>query len=182
MKLVKKEVFSIPNILSFIRLLLIPVFVVGYIKRMYNFSALIILISAITDMLDGFIARRFDMITELGMLLDPVADKLTQGAVVFTLIFRYPFMIWLFIFLAIKEISMAVNDYLLFKKGLKLDGAKWFGKLSTAVLYAVMVALIGFPDLPLNVVYSLALLSGIFLLLSFVLYLTVFTKMHRSVK
>lgn len=182
MKLTRKEVLSIPNILSFIRLLLIPIFIVAYCNGNYYFSAVIILVSGLTDLLDGIIARKFNMITEFGKLLDPVADKLTQGAVVFLLIFRYRLMFYLFILLFIKEITMAVNDYILYKKGTRLDGAKWFGKLSTAILYAVMIALIGFPNLPIHIVNGLIVLSGSFLVLSFVLYMAVFASLHKSVK
>jgi len=182
MKLRKCDIFTIPNILSVIRLLLIPVFIVLYCDKRYYTASVIVLLSGVTDLLDGFIARKFNMITDLGKLLDPVADKLTQGAVVFALIFRYKFLLYLFILLAIKEISMAVQDYILFKKGLELEGAKWFGKLSTAVLYAVMVVLIGFANLPISLVYIMASVSGVFLTLSFILYMVVFARMHKSVK
>ena len=182
MKLSKKDILTIPNILSFIRLLLIPVFIVTYCQHRYYTASVIVLVSGVTDLLDGFIARTFNMITDLGKLLDPVADKLTQGAVVFALIFRYKFLITLFVLLAVKEISMAVNDYILFKKGTELEGAKWFGKLSTAVLYVAMISLIGFPNLSFNAVYTLTVVSGGFLLLSFVLYMVTFSKMYKSVK
>ncbi len=182
MKLSKKDILTIPNILSFIRLLLIPVFVIIYCNHDYYTASGIVLLSGITDLLDGFIARKFNMITDFGKLLDPVADKLTQGAVVFALIFRYRFLSYLFVLLAVKEVSMAVNDYILFKKGMKLEGAKWFGKLSTAVLYVVMIILIAFSKLPINVVYLLTVVSGGFLLLSFILYMATFTRMYKSVK
>ena len=129
MKLTKKEVFSIPNILSFVRILLIPVFMVFYLTAKtpldYYIAAAVILISGLTDMADGLIARKCHMITELGKVLDPIADKLTQAAIVFTLIFRFPAMFFLFVLLAVKEIFMGVNGLILLKKGKKLDGAMW---------------------------------------------------------
>ena len=83
-KFTKKEIFSIPNIMGYFRILLIPVFCYLYItaesEREYLYAAFVVLISSLTDLFDGKIARRFNMITELGKALDPIADKLTHGA------------------------------------------------------------------------------------------------------
>lgn len=183
MKLSKKEIFSIPNILSFVRILLIPVFVAFYLTAQstmdYYMAAAVILISGLTDMADGLIARKFHMITELGKVLDPVADKLTQCAIIFTLIFRYPPMIFLFILLAVKEVFMGVNGLILLRKGRKLDGAMWFGKLSTAIFYGVMFVFIAVPDLSPFAAGILMLVTGFFLSLSFVLYIPVFINLHK---
>lgn len=186
MKLNKQEVFSVPNILSFVRILLIPIFMLFYLTAKtpvdYYIAASIILISGLTDMADGLIARKFHMITELGKALDPIADKLTQAAIVFTLIFRYPTMIFLFLLLAVKEIFMGVNGLILLKKGKKLDGAMWFGKLSTAVLYGVMFIFIAVPTLPPPIANALMIVTGFFLTLSFILYIPVFAGMHKGSK
>ena len=183
MKLTKKEVFSIPNILSFVRILLIPVFMAFYLTAKtpldYYIAAAVILISGLTDMADGLIARKCHMITELGKALDPIADKLTQAAIVFTLIFRFPAMFFLFVLLAVKEIFMGVNGLILLKKGKKLDGAMWFGKLSTAVLYVVMFIFIAVPTLPELAANILMIVTGFFLALSFILYITVFSGIYK---
>ncbi len=183
MKLTKKEVFSIPNILSFVRILLIPVFMAFYLTAKtpldYYIAAAVILISGLTDMADGLIARKCHMITELGKALDPIADKLTQAAIVFTLIFRFPAMFFLFVLLAVKEIFMGVNGLILLKKGKKLDGAMWFGKLSTAVLYVVMFIFIAVPTLPELAANILMIVTGFFLALSFILYIPVFAGMYK---
>lgn len=93
MKLRGKDFFTLPNILSYVRLLLIPVFMVHYLtatdERDYLISGMIIVFSGLTDLLDGIIARKFNQITEVGKLLDPIADKLTQVAVIICLMFRY---------------------------------------------------------------------------------------------
>ena len=119
------------------------------------------------------------MITELGKALDPIADKLTQAAIVFTLIFRFPAMFFLFVLLAVKEIFMGVNGLILLKKGKKLDGAMWFGKLSTAVLYVVMFIFIAVPTLPELAANILMIVTGFFLALSFILYIPVFAGMYK---
>ncbi len=95
-----KEIFSVPNIMSYFRILLIPVFVFVYLRadsqRDYAVAGVIVAVSGLTDFLDGFIARRFNMVTELGKALDPVADKLTQAAFALCLMLRIPQMGWLF--------------------------------------------------------------------------------------
>ena len=89
----KKDLFTIPNLMGYFRILLIPVFCYFYIKKQaYLLAAGIVLISSLTDLFDGYIARRFNMVTELGKALDPVADKLTHAALALCLAFRYPLM------------------------------------------------------------------------------------------
>ena len=186
MKLKLREIFNIPNILCYLRLALIPVFIITYIHaaepKDYYFSALIILISGITDFADGFIARKYHMITELGKVIDPIADKLTQAAVVLSLMFRFKGMVILTAILLIKELFMFFCGLLLLRRKKKLDGAKWFGKVSTAVFYALMFVLIAMPTLPLGVVDFLMIIIGFFLLLSFTLYVPVFIHMFRGSK
>ncbi len=182
MQLHMKEIFSIPNILSYIRLLLIPVFVYLFLTATetedYYVVGLIILLSGITDLFDGMIARKFNQITELGKIVDPVADKLTQAAVVACLMFRYSYM-WIIVALfVVKELFMGINGLILLKRGKKLDGAKWFGKLSTAVFYVAMGILITFPALDASFVSLLMIVTGIFLALSFIMYIPEYIKLY----
>ena len=84
-----KKIFTIPNIISMFRLLLIPVFIFSYVILKNDLLTVILLtVSGISDMLDGWIARRFNMVSELGKALDPIADKLTQLSMILCLIFR----------------------------------------------------------------------------------------------
>ena len=100
----KKDLFTIPNLMGYFRILLIPVFCYFYIKKQaYLLAAGIVLISSLTDLFDGYIARRFNMVTELGKALDPVADKLTHAALALCLAFRYPLMWALLALMAVKE-------------------------------------------------------------------------------
>lgn len=184
MKLTTKEVFSIPNILSYIRLLLIPVFIYFFLNatenRDYYFVGFIILLSGLTDLFDGMIARRFNQITELGKIVDPIADKLTQAAVVICLMFRYPFMWIIVILFVVKELFMGINGLILLKRGKKLDGAKWFGKLSTAVFYVTTGILITFPMLEAGFTSLLMIVTGVFLALSFMMYIPEYIKLYRK--
>lgn len=185
----KKEIFSIPNILSYFRILLIPVFIVLFINSKNNLSfhiaaVAVVALSGLTDMLDGKIARHCNMITELGKILDPVADKLTQCAIMVCLAMRYS-LLWAFIgALVVKEVTMAVLGMVFLKKGRKLKGAHWYGKVSTVVFYLVMMGLLVIPPskMPVELSVVLILLSGAFMIFSFIMYLTVYFNMARDIK
>lgn len=129
-----------------------------------------IAISAATDIIDGKIARKFHMVSDVGKVLDPTADKLTQAALVICLIARYPQMWVLLALFVVKECLMALWGYLTLKRTDTVNSAKWYGKLSTVVLYAVMMILILFVDIPKAGADALMLLCGGVMLLSLVLY------------
>lgn len=186
MKNLKKEVLSIPNIMGYFRIILIPIFLYTYYNatsaKDYYIVAGIVCISGITDFLDGYVARNFNMITELGKFMDPFADKLTQAALVFCLASRHKLMWYLVGLFILKEGFMAVMGIIMLRRGKKLDGAKWFGKVCTAVLYVVMFILILLPSINDFIANNLIVLCGIFMLMSFILYIQVFYKMHKSIK
>lgn len=144
-KISRKEIFSIPNLMGYFRILMIPVFSWMYLtastrEDVYR-AAAVVFISSVTDLLDGWVARRFHMVTELGKFVDPLADKLTHGALALCLAFKYPLMWALVALLAVKEGYMAVMGLILLKRGKKLDGAMWFGKVCTALLFVGMLVL-----------------------------------------
>ncbi|MBR6694250.1 MAG: CDP-alcohol phosphatidyltransferase family protein [Clostridia bacterium] len=129
---------TIPNIISLIRIALIPVFIYIYFgdfKNCHRWAFVIIILSALSDMADGIIARRFNMISDLGKVLDPIADKLTQVAIVVILCFKHKTLIPVFCVLFTKELLTACAAAFWFKKGMKPVSARWWGKLSTALLY-----------------------------------------------
>ena len=181
----RKQIFSIPNILGYFRILLLPLIVWRYVTAdsiaEFHMAAVIIGISGITDFLDGFIARKFNMITNLGKIVDPVADKLTQAAIVFSLSFRFQWLIPVVVLFVIKEGVMGIMGVILLKKGKMLNGAKWFGKVSTAVLYVVMFILILAPNIQEQIANMLIVLSGFLLLMSFILYIrSVYKELHAD--
>ncbi len=173
---------SIPNILSFFRIVLIPVFLVVYFifPEHIWLPAIILLVSGLSDIIDGIIARKCNMITQLGKILDPLADKLTQAAVGIALFIRHPELIFFVIIFVIKEIMMLVGGCVLVKSGKKIRSSKWFGKAATVVLYTIMIIIILFPSLPSGVLY---LLSGIaigFVVFAFVMYIPEFLKIKNQ--
>jgi CDP-diacylglycerol--glycerol-3-phosphate 3-phosphatidyltransferase len=186
LKFSKKDLFSIPNILCYIRLLLIPLFVVLYIKAEstseYFLAAFVVMIASFTDFLDGFIARTFHLVTEFGKFLDPLVDKLMQAALLFVLILKIDYMFLLIILFVVKELTMVVLGYFMLKHGKKLNGAKWFGKISTTVFYVIMLILVAFPNLNDIFVKALMAICGSFLSLSFILYGREYYIMYKELK
>ena len=167
----KHKIFTIPNLLSAFRIALIPVIAYLYcvLKRPeWIFSVL--LLSGATDILDGWIARRFHLVSDLGKALDPVADKLTQGAVILCLAFQYPAMVILLTILAAKELTMGILGLVVLKKTGAVYGAKWHGKLTTCLLYGTMTAHILAPAMPKAASYGLMGVCIASILFSLTLY------------
>lgn len=150
--LIKKEDwFTIPNILSYVRIAMIPLYVYLYVTaqttEQYYKAAGVLVLSGLTDSLDGIIARKTGQITDLGKALDPLADKLTQIAVVGAMFVERPYILPLLILFIGKELYLLISNVLLFKKDIFMDGAMWFGKLATAFFYISMLALVALPQL-----------------------------------
>ena len=177
----KKEMLSIPNILSYVRILFIPLIVYFYMyKENYTAAAIIAAISGLTDLADGFIARKFNMITDFGKFIDPVADKLTQCTLLLCLLSRYSIMWSLVIIFFVKEISMALAGlFSVCKNNKKLDGAKWFGKVSTVVQFVSMTALFAF-EMPLSAVNVLIALCAVSMLMAFILYIKEYIELNKK--
>lgn len=176
----KKEIFTIPNFMSLFRLLLIPVYVYIYLNAKqpsdYWLAGGILIVSSLTDMLDGIIARKFNMISRLGKILDPIADKATQGILMICLSIYYSNMRILLAFFLIKEGFMAIMGIINLSKGRMLGKAKMSGKVCTVVLFTCMILLILFPDMPSKGVNSLIIVSGFFMIVSLMSYVSTYVK------
>lgn len=145
----ERKILTIPNLLSVLRLCMIPIFVWLYCaEQNYFLTAIVLLLSGLTDMADGFIARRFHMISDFGKALDPVADKLTQAAMLFCLVIRFPMMWAPLIVLTLKEISSGIVSLLAIRKSGVVTGAVWHGKVTTVLLYAMMLIHLIWFDIP----------------------------------
>ncbi len=167
----KEDICTIPNMLSFVRILLIPVIIVLYcVYEKYLLSVAFVLISGFTDILDGFIARKFGQISDFGKFIDPVADKLTQGAMIFCLLSTYPAIIILFFIMLIKETVMFICGYVALSQTNSMSSAKWYGKLNTLLLYSVMLVLFSFPTIDRVLAYALIGLCMLSVIISGVLY------------
>lgn len=145
---IRKEIFSIPNLLGYFRILMIPVFLYLYYNAEtttdYRIAFLVLAISMSTDLIDGWVARKFNMITDIGKALDPIADKLTQGSLAIAVSFRYPLMVPCLMLFIVKEFYMGIMGLYLKKKYNFWYGAKWYGKLCTVIIDVCVFALLLF--------------------------------------
>lgn len=189
---------TIPNWLCFLRIALIPIFSVLFIKEHYIIAFVLMIIAAVTDLLDGKIARKYNMVSNLGKILDPIADKLSQVAIVIILIFKF----WsfegilkylLFLFIA-KELIMVIAGALLLAKGMRPVAAEMWGKVATTVFYIFMIAIIAigpngalvgvwfFKALPTPVVYVMVIISVILAFVSLFGYAPGFIRQIKENK
>lgn len=176
----KQEYFSIPNLMGYFRILLVPVYLYlafhAETERDYYIAAGVMLLSFLTDFFDGKIARKFHMITEFGKILDPVADKITQGALALSFVTRYPaIMVLLCIFLA-KELVMGILGIFMMKRDFRMNGASMHGKICTALLDLTMFILLAVPGISYMAVNLLSAACIVTMLVSLGLYL----KMYYS--
>ena len=183
----KKEVFTIPNLLSMFRLLLIPVYMTIYLNadgRMhyYYIAGAILAISSLTDMIDGKIARHFNMISTVGQVLDPIADKATQFTLIVCLAIRYP-VLWLIVSLfVLKESFQLIAMCVFYRKGKMLSGALMSGKICTTVLFISLIILVLMPNIDPDAVTIIASIDGIFLLIAFADYVRTYAKQTSMIK
>ncbi len=176
----KKEIFTIPNMLSMFRLILIPLYVSIYLNAEeaadYYLASAILAVSCLTDLVDGQIARRFHMISTVGKVLDPFADKITQFTLVLCLAIKYS-VLWILVgLIVIKELFQLIAGIVAFKHGRMLKGAQFTGKMYTTVLFVSLILLVMLPELNITVVNWIALIDGIFLLIAFVDYVIVYLR------
>ena len=167
----QNKIITIPNILSFFRICLIPVIVWLYnVKQDYLWTLFILLLSAVTDIVDGIIARKCNMISDFGKAFDPVADKLTQMAMLFCLVSRFPYMMIPFVLLVVKEVFTGITALITIKRTNTVKGAVWHGKLTTVALYSMMAIHLLWYNIPRAVSLILVGICIGIMLMSFILY------------
>lgn len=181
----KKEILTIPNLLSIFRIALIPVYLYIYLNadgsNDYTAAAVILAVSCLTDMVDGKIARKFNMITNLGKLLDPVADKLTQLALMICLSVRHRALRFLLMVFMIKELFQFCAMIASLRRGKALDGALMTGKISTTVLFSSLTLMVLCPNLQDRTVNLLTGVSLVFLLLAFGDYVRAYFGKNKKI-
>ena len=146
---------TIPNWMCFVRIALIPVFSVLFVKGIYLWAFIAMIVAALTDVFDGKIARKYNMVSNLGKILDPIADKLSQMAIVIILIVKFwsndGIVKYIFFLFIIKELLMICGGAILMAKGMRPTAAEVQGKAATVVFYVFMITIIaiGSADGPL---------------------------------
>ena len=180
----KKEILTIPNLLSLFRLILIPLYITIYLNAKdaadYYIAAGILAVSCLTDLIDGKIARHFNMISTVGKILDPFADKATQFTLIICLALNYNVLWYIVALFVIKESFQLIAGSINLKKGRMLKGALISGKICTAVLFVSLIFMIMVPNLKDTTVNAIAAIDAVFMLVSLGNYL--FTYFSRENK
>ncbi len=191
--------WTIPNVLSLLRIALIPVFATLYLQsndrpELLGWSIGVLVLSGITDLLDGFIARKFNQISDAGKVLDPIADKLTQITVVLCLAIENPRLVPLFLLCFLKEVLQSIGAaLLLFHKKADVQASQLCGKLSTTVFYLTMALFVAFPlegkeplifgvNMPLWLFILLVVIVAGFMIFAFCQYARVYVRVSRASK
>lgn len=165
------KILTIPNLLSFFRLALIPLMVWLYaIEKQYYWTTAILFLSALTDVVDGWIARRYNMVSDFGKIIDPFADKLTLIAMLGCLATRFPAMIPLLIVLAVKGIVNGLMGLAAIRRTGYALSSEWHGKATTASLYLTIAAHLLWVNIPAPVSNWMLIICMALMLISAVLY------------
>ena len=171
----KKEILTIPNLLSLFRLLLIPVYMSIYLHAAstsdYYLSAAILAVSCLTDLVDGKIARHFNMISTIGKILDPFADKATQFTLILCLALKHPILWYLVILFVIKDGFQLIAGSITLRQGRMLDGALFSGKICTTVLFVSLITLVMLPTLSNKWITIITAVDAAFMLNAFIQYI-----------
>lgn len=179
-----REYFSIPNIMGYFRIVLVFVYMYLFYKSLsgapYWPVIATIVVSGLTDFFDGKVARKFDMVTDWGKMLDPIADKITIGAIILSLAFKYNIVMVMVGIYIIKEGYMAVSGMMLIKRGHKIEGAKWYGKVCTFSTYVILIALLLFPGMPTGAVTALVIINIVVMLFTFSSYICYYSKIFKN--
>ncbi len=173
----------IPNILSCIRLILVGVFIYAYYYVSVYHALGIFIIAGATDVLDGILARKFNWITNVGKILDPIADKSMQITVLLCMTIGSSPLLpwWVAAFFVIKEGLMAMGALFIFKKRDTVVSSRWFGKLAVCIFYvAIFVIIVVRPQN--EVVVALCLITIISALASFITYTKNYMKQTSAKK
>ena len=171
----KKEILTIPNLLSLFRLILIPVYMTIYLNAVnasdYYLSAAILAVSCLTDMIDGKIARHFNMISTVGKILDPFADKATQFTLILCLALKHPVLWYLVCLFIVKEGFQLIAGGINLTKGRMLDGALLRGKVCTTILFLSLIILVMLPTLSETAILVITIIDSAFMINAFIQYI-----------
>ena len=171
---------NLPNILSVIRILLIPVNAILFSKDCIAGAVTVFIIACLTDILDGYIARKYNLITDLGKILDPLADKGMQITMLISMAFcdLMPWFVVMFIFM--KELLMCVGGAVLYRSH-TVVGANSYGKIATVVTSSCVILILVFhPFLNNEAIFTLQWAPVAFAVYAFIRYTMLFTKIKKS--
>ena len=172
----KKNVLTWPNLITSVRFVMIPLIIYFNSQENYNMVAVVTAISCLSDVLDGIVARKTGSVSDMGKVLDPIADKLTQGVLLLCLASRYPGAWWLIGLFLFKELAQLVIGFFTVTGTGEVTSARWYGKACTVFLFVVIFILILVPAIPQAWAEGLLIACGVALLTSLALYARFFLK------
>ncbi len=176
------KIITIPNILSLVRILMIPVVILFYIVfKNITAAALLLAAACLTDAVDGYIARRYNMISNVGKALDAIADKLLQFSILVCVAANYWQTYILASIFVVKEITTTVFCLRYVKASGHIDGARWYGKVCTVILDIIMLLMFFYTELNAAVVWTLTFISAIALVFTFAMYVSNYFKATKKI-
>lgn len=180
------QVLTIPNVLSFFRIALAILFCFLFDSEKpisENWPAFVVLgLNALSDFLDGKLARALNQVSELGKILDPVADYLTKFALILCFIRKYPGLIGFMLLFIVRVAVVALAGLKTVQEVGENQGAIWAGKIDTAIFYVVMLALVLFPNIPVQLAYGMVCVSGAAMIIAIVVYLRHFNRLRQQAR
>ena len=186
-KIFSRGNLTIPNLMSAVRILLIPFVAYFYLTGNTSLAVMLVVISGLSDLFDGLIARKFNQVTELGKMLDPLADKLTQGVIAICLAFKLPEIRAVLFIFVVKELTMLCGAFVLIKKKKKPCAAQWYGKVATTLFYVTVIVILMLQHFkPFTqgtdriITFGLLIITAVFMLYALVRYVLVFLAILRS--
>ncbi len=176
---------NIPNFLTLLRLIIVPF--LGYFLYFERYVPAIVLFAfgGFTDILDGYIARKYNLITKWGKFFDPLADKLMQITALVFLVLHHFIPIVVLIIVIVKEALMLTGGILLYTKGKTVMGANWYGKMATVIFYFAILATIvlsqdslsnGYTVIAIDTALGLAVACTLFALIRYIIIYFRFSK------
>lgn len=173
---------NIPNILTLFRFILIPVFTLFYFSGSeYGpvIATAVFLLASATDVLDGIIARKFNMTSILGKIIDPLADKCMQVTVFICLWINRIVPLWFICLIIAKEAIMVLGGIFMLKKQRNMIPSRWYGKLTTVLFFVAIIILIAFESIPSFCVNMILIVPVFFMMLAFILYIRDFKTAQK---
>lgn len=178
--LTREQILTIPNAMSMFRLILVPFIGILFTRGDEYIAIALLVLSALTDVFDGVVARKLNMVSDLGKVLDPIADKLTHFVLLLCLIARYKSIIWILVLLVVKELLMLTFGSIVLKRTSNVHSAQWHGKMSTVIFELTMFLLMLFPDINRVTAELMIDICGVAMLLSLALYLLFYIRILRT--
>ncbi len=175
------RIWTVPNIMSFFRLLLIPVIMWVYLaKKDYVLVAVLLVVSGITDVADGYVARHFNQVSNLGKMLDPVADKFTEGILMILLALRFPLMWMLVGVFAVGAFLMSFWGIRAINRSHFVNPAHWYGKITTVILYAATFTLLLWDSIPMKAANIIIVACTLLVIGNVTMYGLFYMKLRRE--